>query len=174
MKIIGIDPGTSIVGFSIIEASKSGYELLDYGCIKTKSGLPLEEKLTEISRDLARIIKEWKPTHASIEKVFFSKNIKTAISVAHSRGVIMETLHKKGIGLYEFTPQQIKLSVCGYGKAGKENVQKMIQIIFGLASAPKPDDTSDAIAASYCLANSLKLKIDGIRAVYQRRKTDKS
>jgi len=159
MKIIGIDPGTSIIGFSIIEASKRSYRLLDYGCIKTKPNMPLAEKLVEISCDLQKLVAKWKPKHASIEKVFFSKNIKTAIDVAHSRGVIIETLHKKGVNLYEFTPQQIKSSVCGYGNAGKENVQKMIQIIFRLNSAPEPDDVSDAIAASYCLANSLKLKL---------------
>lgn len=158
MKIIGIDPGTSIVGFSVIEASKRKCRLLDYGCIKTKPNLPLEEKLTEISRDLNKLVKQWKPAHASIEKVFFSKNIKTAINVAHSRGVIVEMLHRNNVGIHEFTPQQIKLSVCGYGKAGKENVKKMIQLIFGLRSALKADDTADAIAASYCLANSLKLK----------------
>lgn len=157
MKILGIDPGTSTVGFGVIESSKRKCRLLDYGCIKTKPNIALEEKLTEISTDLSRIIKQWKPAHASIEKVFFSKNIKTAISVAHSRGVIMETLHNQGISLHEFTPQQIKSSVCGWGKAGKENVQKMIQIIFEMQSVPKPDDAADAIAASYCLANSMEV-----------------
>ncbi|MBI5152575.1 crossover junction endodeoxyribonuclease RuvC [Candidatus Peregrinibacteria bacterium] len=161
MKILGIDPGTSIVGFSIIESSKRKCRLLDYGCIKTKPNIPLEEKLTEISADLSKLVKQWKPTHASVEKVFFSKNIKTAIDVASSRGVIVEMLHRNNVGIHEFTPQQIKLSVCGYGKAGKENVKKMIQMIFGLSEAPKPNDTADAIAASYCLANSLKLKTTG-------------
>lgn len=159
MKIIGIDPGTSIVGFGIVETSREKCKLLDYGCIKTKPNMPLEEKLAEISADLNNLVKKWKPSHASIEKVFFSKNIKTAINVAHGRGVIIETLHRNNVTLHEFTPQQIKSSVCGYGKAGKENVQKMIQIIFGLVSPPKPDDASDAIAASYCLANSLNLKL---------------
>lgn len=157
MRIIGIDPGTTTVGFSIIEVSKKNCRLLDYGCITTKPKISLADKLTEISRDLKKIIKTWKPNHASIEKVFFAKNIKTAISVAHARGVILEMLNSKRIDSHEYTPQQIKLSVCGYGKAGKENVQKMIQIIFGLAGPPKPDDAADAIAAGYCLANSLDI-----------------
>ena len=155
MRIIGIDPGTSIVGFSIIENAKGKCKLLDYGCITTTPKAPLEEKLQEIHKDLGEIIKQWKPTHASIETLFFSKNVKTAISVAHARGVIMQLLHKNKIVMHEYTPQQIKLSVCGYGKAQKENVQKMIQLIFRLKNPPKPDDAADAIAASYCLANSL-------------------
>ncbi|MFA6550408.1 MAG: crossover junction endodeoxyribonuclease RuvC [Candidatus Gracilibacteria bacterium] len=157
MIIIGIDPGTTIVGFGVIETSKQTCKLLDYGCIRTKPNSPLELKLSEIAMDLTKIIKLWKPKKAAIERLFFTKNVKTAISVAHARGVILEILHSKGIEITEYTPQQIKSNTCGYGKAGKENVQKMVQIIFGLKNPPKPDDAADAIAAAFSLANSLKL-----------------
>ncbi|KKR05364.1 MAG: crossover junction endodeoxyribonuclease RuvC, crossover junction endodeoxyribonuclease RuvC [Candidatus Peregrinibacteria bacterium GW2011_GWC2_39_14] len=157
MRIIGIDPGTTIIGFGIIETSKQTCKLLDYGCIRTKPNAPLEIKLSEIAMDLTKIIKLWKPKKAAIERLFFTKNVKTAISVAHARGVILETLHSKGVEITEYTPQQIKSNICGYGKAGKENVQKMVQIIFGLKNPPKPDDAADAIAAAFSLANSLKL-----------------
>lgn len=156
MRIIGIDPGTTIVGFGIMEISGKTCKLLDYGCIKTKPNAPLETKLTEIKMDLAKIIKLWKPKKAAIERLFFSKNIKTAISVAHARGVILELLNENGLEIKEYTPQQIKMNVCGYGKAKKENIQKMIQIIFGMKRPPKSDDAADAIAAAFSLATSIE------------------
>lgn len=156
MRIIGIDPGTNITGYSIIEKNRSQINLLDYGCIRTEPKLNQGIRLNQIATDLQTLIKKWKPTNASVEKLFFNKNVKTAITVAEARGVIIQILAKNEIETEEFTPVQIKSIVCGYGKADKKMVQKMIQIIFKLASPPKPDDAADAIAAAICLTTNKK------------------
>ena len=157
MRIIGIDPGTATTGFSIIEKERGKIKLLDYGCIKTSKDLKHGDRLNQIADDLITLISKWQPQKASIEKLFFNKNVKTAISVAQARGVITETLNRKGISQQEFTPAQIKLSVCGYGKADKKMVQHMVKTILSLKSTPQPDDAADAIAAAICSANTIEL-----------------
>lgn len=156
MRIIGLDPGTAITGFSIIHQERGKTHLLDYGCIRTPAGTPHPERLTQISADLQTIIDRYKPQHASIEKIFFQKNVKTAITVAQARGVLLEKLHSNQINIKEFTPLEIKSSVTGYGKADKKMIQQMIKMTFNLKEIPKPDDAADAVAAALCLANSLK------------------
>jgi len=158
MRIIGIDPGTATTGFSIIEKKDDKIQLLDYGCIKTKAGLNESIRLTQIAADLRILIEKWKPTDASIEKIFFNKNIRTAISVAQARGVILLELNKKGIPQKEFTPLEIKTAVCGYGKADKKMVQEMVKTILSLDHIPEPDDAADAIATGICLANTMQIK----------------
>ncbi len=157
MRIIGIDPGTAIVGFSIIDENNGEISLVDYGCIRTPKGLDQHIRLNQIAEDLSTIIKKYKPEKASIEKLFFQKNIKTAMSVSEARGVIMQKLTEKGIMPEEYTPLEIKTSVCGYGKADKKMVQEMVKAIFNLKEIPQPDDAADAIAAGICLLNSLKI-----------------
>lgn len=157
MRIIGIDPGTATTGFSIIEHHRGNIRLLDYGCIRTSSGLQTNIRLQQIAEDLNTLIKKWQPAEASVEKLFFKKNVKTAISVAEARGVIIQQLTHNGINLNEFTPLEIKCAICGYGKADKKMVQQMLKLTLGLREVPKPDDAADAIAAAICLANSLAL-----------------
>lgn len=156
MRILGIDPGTATTGFSIIESHKGEIKLLEYGCIRTAAGLSDSTRLNQIAQDLETLIAKWAPQKASIEKIYFKKNVKTAISVAQARGVMMQKLTEKGIGLEEYTPMEIKMSVCGYGKADKKMIQQMVKTIFGLKTIPKPDDAADAIAAAICLANTVK------------------
>ena len=158
MRIIGIDPGTATTGFSIIEKNNDEIRILDYGCIRTAAGLPAGIRLNQIAEDISTLIKKWKPNQASIEKLFFNKNVTTAISVAEARGVIIQKLTEKGIETNEYTPLEIKSSVCGYGKADKKMVQEMVKIMFNMKTIPKPDDAADAIAAAVCLVNSLALK----------------
>jgi crossover junction endodeoxyribonuclease RuvC len=158
MRIIGIDPGTATTGFGILEIKNNKFKLLDYGCIKTPANLQQNQRLKMIAEDMDDLIKKWTPEKASIEKLFFKKNIKTAISVAEARGVILQKLIEKGINTDEYTPLQIKSAVCGYGKADKKMVQQMVKLILGLENPPKKDDAADAIAAAICLANSLALK----------------
>ena len=153
MRIIGIDPGTAITGFSIIEKHQNKVELLDYGCIRTPAGLDMSLRLNQIAEDLSTLLQKWRPKHASIEKLYFKKNIKTGITVAQSRGVVLYILAKNGIPQTELSPLEIKSQICGNGKADKKMVQKMIKIILGLNSTPQPDDAADAIAAALCLAN---------------------
>ncbi len=157
MRIIGIDPGTATTGFSIIDVLNSNISLLDYGCIKTKAGLSDSVRLKQISDDMKTLMKKWKPTHGSIEKLYFKKNVKTAIQVAQARGVIMQNLMEGGIEPQEYTPLQIKMAVTGYGKADKKMVQQMVKMILNMNQTPKPDDAADAIACAICLANSIKL-----------------
>lgn len=158
MKIIGIDPGIATTGFSIIENINGKISLLDYGCIRTQAGLKQAERLKQIAIDLNTLIDRWKPNKASIEKLFFAKNVKTAMVVAEARGVIMQKLTEKGVETNEYSPLEIKNAICGYGKADKKMVQQMLKIILALKETPKPDDAADAIAAAICLANSMALQ----------------
>lgn len=159
MRIIGIDPGTATTGFSILENRNGKISLLDFGCIRTQKGLNPEIRLNQIADDINELIKKWNPKKAAIEKIFFKKNIKTAISVAQARGVILQKLCEKGVSIKEYTPLEIKSQICGYGKADKKMIQQMVKIILGLNKIPKPDDASDAIAAAICLANSVNLEL---------------
>ncbi len=157
MRIIGIDPGTAITGFSILESHRGKLQLLEYGCIRTTAGLEMSQRLNQIAIDIDTLVKKWKPETASIEKLFFQTNVKTAISVAQARGVIIQKLTENEININEYTPLQIKSAVCGYGKADKKMVQHMVKTILRLNTIPKPDDAADAVAAAICLSNSLAL-----------------
>lgn len=148
MRIIGIDPGTGILGFGVIDAKQGSYRLVTAGVIKTPAHTPLDERLAEIFDGLTEIIAETKPEVMSIEKLFFARNVTTAISVAHARGVAMLTGRKAGLAIAEYTPLQIKQTLTGYGKADKKQIQEMVRLNLGLSQAPKPDDCADALAAA--------------------------
>lgn len=158
MKIIGIDPGTGILGFGVIEVIKDKTTMLEAGVIKTPAHTPLDERLVEIYDSLVEIIKTSKPDVMSIEKLFFAQNVTTAISVSHARGVAMLAGKKAGLLIAEYTPLQIKQSLSGYGRADKKQVQEMVRIYLKLKQTPKPDDCADALAAAitYSLMNRLK------------------
>lgn len=149
MKIIGIDPGTGILGFGVIEISGAGAAaMLTAGVIRTPAHTPLDERLEEIFDGLTDIIAETKPDVMSIEKLFFARNVTTAMSVSHARGVAMLTGRKAGLVISEYTPLQIKQTMTGYGKADKKQVQEMVRLHLGLRETPKPDDCADALAAA--------------------------
>ncbi len=152
MRIIGIDPGTAITGFAIIELKNNKKELLDFGYISTPAKTQNAIRLNQIAQDIDAILDKWKPTKASIEKLFFNKNIKTAISVAEARGVVTQRLAARNIEIQEFGPSEIKSCVCGNGRADKKAVQKMVTLIMNLKKTPKPDDVADAIAVALCYA----------------------
>lgn len=156
MIIMGIDPGTATTGFGFIQNTQDQYKILDYGCIKTAPNQPLSYRLQQINEDLQSLIKAWKPDAVAIEELFFSKNVKTAIHVAHARGAIMQQLSIHGYQVAEYKPQQVKEAVCGYGKAEKKQIQKMVQMIFSMDHLPTPDDAADALAIAFCHANNLK------------------
>jgi crossover junction endodeoxyribonuclease RuvC len=158
MVILGLDPGTATTGFGVIEFKNNNFRLLDYGCITTAKIHSLPERLSQISIDLKEIIDTWKPDAIAIEEIFFSKNIKTAMSVAHARGALMQKLSSEGYSIFEYKPQQIKESVCGYGKAEKIQVQKMVQILLQMDVLPKPDDAADALAIAMCHAGTVRFR----------------
>lgn len=148
MKIIGIDPGTGILGFGVVEIKNNKAVMCDAGVIKTPPHTPLDERLEDIYNNLIEIIAENKPTVMSIEKLFFARNVTTAMSVSHARGVAMLAGKKSGLLIAEYTPLQIKQTLTGYGKADKKQVQEMVRIHLELAEVPKPDDCADALAAA--------------------------
>lgn len=152
MRVIGIDPGIERTGFAILEKKGQGFVLHDCGCITTQRGLPLSARLMTLADDLRTLVRQWQPIGAGIEKVYFSKNVKTAMTVSHARGVILETLEEHGIPLQEFNPADIKIAVTGYGGADKEQMKKMVQILLGVSL--KNDDTADAIACGMCLLST--------------------
>ena len=148
MRIIGIDPGTGILGFGVIDANHGKTTLVTAGVITTPAHTPLDERLEEIFDGLTEIIAETKPDSMSIEKLFFAQNVTTAMSVSHARGVAMLTGRKAKLSIAEYTPLQIKQSLTGFGKADKKQVQEMVRIQLNLQSIPKPDDAADALAAA--------------------------
>lgn len=154
MKILGIDPGTATTGYGIIENRKGKLRLLEYGCILTSKSKTLDERLAEIFSDLNKIIKKHRPQILAVESVFFYKNLKTAISVAHARGVVLLAARKNKLRLVEFTPLQVKSSLTGYGKADKKQVQYMVKVLLNLRAIPKPDDAADAIALAICATHN--------------------
>lgn len=148
MRIIGIDPGTGILGFGVIEVTRGNMRLVTAGVITTPAHTPLPERLEEIYVGLTDIIAETKPQQMAIEKLFFSKNITTAISVAEARGVAMLTGQQAKLSIHEYTPNEIKQSITGYGAAKKPQVQEMVRLQLNLKEVPKPDDCADALAAA--------------------------
>ena len=156
MIILGIDPGTATTGFGVIKIENNQIKLLDYGHIETSKNTPLQERLSQITQDLEIIINQWQPTEFAIEELFFSKNVKTAMSVAHARGSIIQKASEKGYKINEYKPNTIKQNICGDGKADKKQIQKMIQLILNLEKPPKPDDAADALAIAICHYNMLK------------------
>lgn len=151
MRILGIDPGTGILGFGVIDASKANKLILvDGGVVRTPANQPLDERLIEIYRHLASVISKTRPSIMVIEKLFFAQNITTAISVSHARGVAMLAGKIAGLEIAEYTPLQIKQALTGYGRADKKQMQEMVRVLLGLKEIPKPDDCADALAAAIC------------------------
>ena len=149
MRIIGIDPGTGILGFGVIEVDARGNpKMITAGVITTPAHTPLEDRLLEIFDGLTEIIAETNPEVMSIEKLFFAQNVTTAISVSHARGVAMLTGKQAGLEIAEYTPLQIKQTLTGYGRASKKQMQEMVKLQLGLNSIPKPDDVADGLAAA--------------------------
>ena len=158
MRIIGIDPGIAITGFGIIEIIKNKPHVISYGAITTPSNLKASERLLMINSNMETILTNYKPTICGIEKLFFSKNVKTAMQVSEARGVILCNLEKFKIPYYEYSPTQIKLAIIGNGQAEKKQIQFMTKELLNLEKIPKPDDTADALAIAICHHHSHSLR----------------
>lgn len=157
MRILGIDPGTGILGFGVIEIdAKNKAHLVDAGVIRT----PVKEddavRLHTIYEELVDIVTSTKPQIMSVEKLFFAQNVTTAMTVAQARGVVLLVGQQNGLEIHEYTPLQIKQAITGYGRADKNQIQEMVKVILGLKEVPKPDDCADAIAAALCHAQSMR------------------
>lgn len=160
MKVIGIDPGTAIVGYSIMEMKNSKYVLLDYGCIFTDKDTAMPRRLEIIYDRLDTLIKLHKPQEMAIEDLYFFKNQKTVIKVGQARGVINLVAQKNGLDIFDYTPLQVKMSVASYGRATKKQIQEMVKLILNLEEIPKPDDAADAIAIAITHINSMKMPVN--------------
>ena len=149
MRILGIDPGIGICGFGLIETdSKAGAKALDYGAVTTKVDAPIPARLKELYDSLVQVFEETKPEVVAVEKLFFSKNITTGIVVAEARGIVLLIAEQRGVPVYEYSPNQIKMALTGYGAAGKTQIQEMVRVHLGLEKKPKPDDAADALAVA--------------------------
>ncbi len=147
-RILGIDPGTGIVGFGCIDADGKVLNLVDAGVIRTPAHQAAELRLRTIHDEISRLIKEYKPEWVSIEKLFFARNVTTAMSVSQSRGVLLLAASQAELKIAEYTPLQIKMALTGYGRADKKQIQEMVRILLKLKQIPKPDDAADALAAA--------------------------
>lgn len=148
MRILGIDPGTGIVGFGVVDINGAKKVMVDAGVIRTPAHQPNQERLLTIYNELKEIIEENKPEVMVVEQLFFARNVTTAMSVSQARGVILLLGEQFGLRLVEFTPLQIKQSITGYGKADKKQVQEMVRVVLNLKEVPRPDDCADALAAA--------------------------
>ena len=149
MKILGIDPGIGICGFGLIEtSSRNGAKALDFGAVTTTVDAPLPSRLKELYDSLVEVFDQTKPEMVAVEKLFFSKNITTGIAVAEARGVVLLVAEQKGLPVYEYTPNEIKKCLTGYGSATKAQMQEMARVHLGLEKKPKPDDAADALAVA--------------------------
>ncbi len=157
MIILGIDPGIQTIGYGVISQDQSKLKMITYGCIKTDSKLALSKRLKIIHTDLQELISKFSPDLICVEKIFFFKNMKTAIIVSHAIGVILLVIEQNNILLKELTPLQVKQSITGYGLASKNQIQKMIKMILKLKETPKPDDAADALALAVCGASGIKI-----------------
>ena len=159
MKILGIDPGSGIIGFGLIETLPKP-KLIDAGVIRTTIGDNDASRLVELYESMRELVAELKPDVASVEKLFFAQNVTTAMTVAQARGVILLALAEEKIPIYEYTPLQIKMALTGYGRATKAQIQEMVRIQLGLKNKPKPDDCADALAAALTYsANGVNARI---------------
>ena len=154
MRIFGIDPGMAIVGYCIIDIDGDSYELVSSGSIRTEKNQPDGKRLAEIRADVISLIEKFQPDVASIEQLFFFKNLKTIIPVAEARGVIIEAISSKDIPVYEYTPLVVKQTLTGYGRASKNEVADMVMISLNKKTIPKLDDTVDSIAIAICHARN--------------------
>jgi crossover junction endodeoxyribonuclease RuvC len=155
MRILGIDPGTGILGFGVIDIDAKGKpHLVDAGVIRTPVHEDTSVRLETIYDELTSIIKETKPEIMSVEKLFFAQNVTTAMTVAQARGVVLLCGKQNKLELFEYTPLQIKQALTGYGRADKKQMQEMVRVVLELQEVPKPDDCADALAAALCHAQS--------------------
>jgi crossover junction endodeoxyribonuclease RuvC len=151
MRILGIDPGLATTGYGLILASgQAQYQCIEYGVITTPAGLPDADRLKILYADLTDLIDRHQPESSAVEKLYFQKNVKTALSVGQARGVTLLTLAQAGLPIYEYNPNEVKQTVCGYGNADKIQVQHMVQTLLNLNELPKPDDAADALAIAIC------------------------
>ncbi len=156
MVILGIDPGTAITGYGLVEKQGNHLKRIAFGVILTAPEMPTALRLQQIYHGLQAVIEQYRPDMMAVEQLFFNKNVRTALTVGQARGVVLLAGAEAGLDIIEYTPLQVKMAVVGYGRAEKRQVQEMVKILLCLNEIPKPDDAADALAIAICHANSYK------------------
>jgi crossover junction endodeoxyribonuclease RuvC len=154
--VLGIDPGTAQTGYGLVERTGSRLRAIDYGCLETPAAMALPQRLLLIEQGLVELIETHRPDLVAVERLFFNKNVQTALAVGHARGVALLTAARYGLPVHEYGPSEVKIAVTGHGRAEKGQVQRMVQTVLGLAVLPRPDDAADALAIAICLANAYR------------------
>jgi crossover junction endodeoxyribonuclease RuvC len=157
VRVLGIDPGTAITGYGLVDEGEQGLVLVDCGVITTAAGQPLPVRLQRIYQGLADVIDRYRPQTAAVEELFFSRNARTALSVGHARGVALLALADAGLSIFEYKPLEVKQAVAGYGGADKLQVQEMVRMLLALEEVPRPDDAADAVAVAVCHLHSRRM-----------------
>lgn len=165
MIVLGVDPGVATTGYGVVRQDRDCIRPVAYGVIQTPASKSLPLRLQQLYRELIELVDSYHPTEASVEELFFARNVTTALTVGHARGVILLALEDSGLPTYEYTPLQVKQAITGYGRAGKEQVQEMVRLLLGLPEIPRPDDAADALAAAICHAhtNSVTRQLAGLK-----------
>lgn len=158
MVILGIDPGTAIMGYGLLDYQGDQLKVIDYGCWTTSPKDSLAKRLCQINDGLEKMIEQHKPEVVAVEELFFNKNVRTALAVGQARGVVLLTAAKAKLEVAEYTPLQVKQALVGYGRAEKQQVQYMVKTLLNLREIPKPDDVADALAIAVCHAYSFKVQ----------------
>ncbi len=152
--ILGLDPGTASTGFGVITVTGNRLRAVEYGVVETPAALALERRLERIFDAVGEILVRNRPNATAVESLFFNANVRTALAVGHARGVTLLACSRAGCEVFEYTPQQIKQAVVGYGKASKEQVMEMVRVLLGLSETPRPDHAADALGVAICHANT--------------------
>jgi crossover junction endodeoxyribonuclease RuvC len=158
MLVLGIDPGTATTGYGLIREEERGPVLVAYGTVQTPAGAPMPERLAQLYAELTQLIALHRPATGAVEKLFFQRNVSTAMTVGQARGVALLVLAQAGLTVGEYNPKDVKLAVAGYGGADKRQMQAMVRAILNLPEIPKPDDAADALAVAICHLHSARLK----------------
>lgn len=154
MLVVGVDPGTAITGYGLVREDDTGLSLLDCGIIRTPPGQPMPARLQTIYHGLREVIRTHQPDVAAVEELFFSRNVRTALSVGQARGVTLLALADAGLPVHEYKPLEVKQAITGYGGADKRQVQDMVRMLLDLDDVPEPDDAADAVAVAVCHIHS--------------------
>lgn len=155
LKILGIDPGIARLGWGVVEEARGKARAISYGCFETPATMSHDARLAAVHKELTRLIKKYQPDRVAVEKLFFSKNVKTALSVGEARGVVLMTCALLHAPIVEISPKEVKQALTGYGQADKQQMQRMVQLMLGLKETPRPDDAADALAIAICASRIL-------------------
>lgn len=152
--ILGLDPGTASTGYGVVSVCGNRFSAVEYGVVCTLPDAPLEQRLDKLFGQLTGILQKHRPDATAVESLFFNTNVTTALAVGHARGVALLACARADCAVFEYTPQQVKMAVVGYGKASKDQVMEMVRVLLGMDEVPKPDHAADALGVAICHANS--------------------